>query len=96
MLKISVDAQPSAQVFKLEGRLAGPWVAALADAYESARQQRPGAAAVIDLADVSFIDRAGQDLLTVMCQAGARLVGTGCLTASLVESISKRARMGAG
>jgi anti-anti-sigma regulatory factor len=91
MLKITAKRGASEDVLELEGRLAGPWVTALAGAWNELVDRGEGHAIRVDLADVTFVDRAGQDLLTALCRAGARLAGAGCLTTSILEEITRRA-----
>jgi anti-anti-sigma regulatory factor len=91
MLKITSREDESRVVLELEGKLAGRWVAELAEAWHRACGARAGEAIAIDLADVTYVDRSGQELLTILCRAGARLSGTGCLTNSIVEDITRRA-----
>ena len=56
MLKIALlDARDHEIVLSLQGRLIGPWVAELERAGEAARA--PGRQVVLDLAEVSFVDR---------------------------------------
>lgn len=71
---------------KLEGRLAGPWVDVL-DRYWriTAGPERNGL--VLDLTEVTFIDRAGKELLARLHGEGAMLQASGCLTKCIVEEI---------
>jgi hypothetical protein len=42
---------------------------------------------VVDLAAVTFVDRAGKELLAQMCRRGVALVTRGCLMKAIVEEI---------
>jgi anti-anti-sigma regulatory factor len=58
MLKISGGASPNGKVtLRLEGQVSGPWVEELRRSCE--RALATGSRLILDLADVSFIDRDG-------------------------------------
>jgi ABC-type transporter Mla MlaB component len=61
MLKISEPSANNALTLKLEGRLIGPWVAELKNACE--RHLATRRSVHLDLADVTFADRTGLELL---------------------------------
>jgi outer membrane protein TolC/anti-anti-sigma regulatory factor len=88
VLRITIqESDPT--TFKLEGKLTGPWVGELEQAWSAAIATAPDGAMVIDLADVSYIDCAGRDLLARMHHAGAELVARSPLNRSIVEEIAR-------
>lgn len=90
MLKITKhrDAGSESVSFKLEGRLAGPWVEELETCWRQTAAN-PQSRAVVDLTGVTFVDADGKALLTRMWQRGAELRAAGCLTRCIVEEITK-------
>ncbi len=89
MLRITILDE--LETLKLEGRLAGPWVAEL----EKAWQRMAGAhrkPVTVDLDGVSFIDAAGKNLLERMAEQGARLQAVAPLTHCICEEIERRSR----
>jgi len=72
MLKIS-RSEPETQTvsWKLEGRLVGPWVAELRRLAETTLAESRGL--VLDVSDVSFVDREGEDLLRDLITRNVRL-----------------------
>jgi hypothetical protein len=72
MLKIvTTDAPTGGAVLRLEGQIIGPWV----DELRRACEHRLGSGAVmLDLADVSFVERRGLDLLHVLRMRGVPLL----------------------
>lgn len=90
MLKITKqrDAGSGSVSFKLEGRLAGPWVEEL-DTCWGQMTASPQSRTVVDLTGVTFVDVDGKALLTRMWQQGAELRAAGCLTKCIVEEIAK-------
>ena len=95
MLKITRQQDETLKLisFKLEGRLAGPWVEELKACW---RRTAPDSRnrAVVDLTNVTFVDADGKALLTAMWQKGVRLHATGCLNNCIVEEITKASRAG--
>ena len=71
----------------LEGRLIGPWVNELEQAWQDIKQSGEGAL-VVDLTGVTFIEESGKHLLSRMWQEGAKLIATGCCNRSIVEHIT--------
>jgi anti-anti-sigma regulatory factor len=90
MLKISVkDERPQKQLLlEVEGRLAGPWVEELDRCWESERRRSPSEDVVVRLANVTFIDEAGKELLTKIFHAGAKLEGRGCMVRAIIARIT--------
>ena len=95
MLKITKhrDAGSDSVSFKLEGRLAGPWVKELDTCWRQ-MTANPQGRTVVDLTGVTFVDIDGKALLTRMWQQGAELYAAGCLTRCIVEEIMKGSRAG--
>lgn len=87
MLRITVEDE--SQTLRLEGRLAGAWVAEL----ERAWQKSIGAehrAVTVDLEEVTFIDEAGKGLLNRMAEEGAELKAAAPLTRCICDEIRAR------
>lgn len=77
MLRVCYSDNAGGQRWYLCGHLAGPWVDELRSCWEHARQLAPRAKAVVDLSDVTFIDEAGERLLSEMQGAGTEFVAAG-------------------
>ncbi|HYV42375.1 MAG TPA: hypothetical protein VEO02_11355 [Thermoanaerobaculia bacterium] len=72
MLKISKQEPVSQMVsWKLEGRLVGPWVGELRQLAEAALAETGGL--TLDVSEVSFVDRQGEDLLRELIARRVRL-----------------------
>jgi anti-anti-sigma regulatory factor len=73
MLRITpIESGNHQVVLRLEGRLSGPWVIELGEACEKALSE--GKALVLNLAEVTFLDGTGLDLLTNIQRRGVKLV----------------------
>ncbi len=72
MLKISrLEAESQNGSWKLEGKLVGPWVAELRQVTDTALAE--SARLTLDVSDVSFVDREGEDLLRELITRNVRL-----------------------
>ncbi len=88
MLRITVQDSGAAVTFKLEGKLTGPWVRELEQSWSAAAAAAPGRPVIVDLADVSFIDCPGRDLLARVHQSGGRLIAHNCMNQAIVDRIA--------
>ncbi|MGH9742779.1 MAG: TolC family protein [Candidatus Acidiferrum sp.] len=87
MLRITTEKKRGKTILSVEGRLAGPWVAALDQCW---RERVSGEKFSVDLCGVSFIDAAGKALLKEIHHQGGRLIAEGCLNQAIVEEIEGR------
>jgi outer membrane protein len=87
MLRITSEKKRGKVILTVEGRLAGPWVAALEQCWRELRGASPDEKFSIDLCGVSFIDPAGKALLKEIHRQGGRLVAEGCLNQAIVQEI---------
>jgi hypothetical protein len=74
MLRITTFETEKEKKWFLKGRLAGRFVLELTSSWISSRQ---GHTSVVDLTDVTFIDRAGAKVLCAMQDAGVRFIAHG-------------------
>jgi outer membrane protein len=90
MLRITVREDEKKGRIEAAGKIAGPWVAELENAWRSV--QSPPQETEIDLKDVTCVDEAGRQLLKRMHQAGVRLVARGVMIRALVDEIAESHR----
>lgn len=88
MLKITVQDAADRLRLKLEGKIAGAWVAELEDCWRTAAPALNGRPLWVDLTGVDCLDAAGKYLLALMHRAGAEFVVSGCLMSALVQEIT--------
>jgi hypothetical protein len=91
MFRIHIHDCDEAASFILEGRLVGPWVRELENCWQRARAAEPRKSILVNLAEVSFVDSDGIDLLTRLCGQGISLASTGLMMGAIVEQIEKKA-----
>lgn len=92
MFRVSYSETADGQRWSLHGRLVGPWVVELRSCWKYARDRAPLARAIVDLKEVTFIDRAGEKLLAEMRRAGAELIATGVEHRHLLATLDNHKR----
>src|SRR6202023_3995472 len=92
MLRITSEKKRGKVILTVEGRLAGPWVAALEQCWRELRGASPDEKFSVNLCGVSFIDPAGKALLREIYQQGGRLIAEGCLNQAIVDEIRSRGK----
>src|SRR5438105_15318922 len=91
MLKITTQSDSERIRFKLDGKLAGPWVEELARTWESTTGGSEHRPVVVNLSEVTFIDADGKQLVVRRFQQGAEFEAVGCMTRCVVQD-TKRGR----
>jgi outer membrane protein len=89
MLRITTEKKRGRTTLSVEGRLAGPWVAALEQCWRELHASEPQEKYHLDLCGVSFIDAAGKVLLKEIYRQGGKLVAEGCLNQAIVDEIKE-------
>ncbi|HEV2177352.1 MAG TPA: STAS domain-containing protein [Terriglobia bacterium] len=89
-MKITTEQGAEAMTLKLEGKIAGPWVAELERAWQASAASCDKAHITVDLSAVTFIDAEGKKLLAEIHQQKGRLQAAGCMTRCVVEEIKRR------
>lgn len=87
MLRITTENRRSRIILSVEGRLAGPWVAALEQCWRELYAAVPRQKFSVNLCGVSYIDHAGKALLKEMHKLGGELIAEGCLNQAIVKEI---------
>jgi len=89
MLRITVVNEPGITRLKLEGKLAHDWVDEAKKAWLAMTELNGHTDIVVDLLNVSFVDVAGEQLLSEMRHADAELIGSGPLVSALIDEIEE-------
>jgi hypothetical protein len=90
VLKITVKQIDLGEIWELEGRLSGDWVAELERCWKD-RLSPANVPLQVQLKAVSYIDAAGKELLARMHGREVAIVGCGCMTKAVVEEITRSA-----
>lgn len=90
MLRITLSETASEQRWILEGRLTESSIEDLVASWRAIRCRTPTQACVVDLNQVTFIDREAEQVLLMMMREGVRFLATGLYTRHLLDSLSAR------
>jgi outer membrane protein TolC len=87
MLRVTTNTEEGNDrvVLKLEGKLVGPWVDEFERCWNSAAERWKNLVVVLE--GVTFIDSKGKCLLAKIHGQGAKLIGAGLMTKSIIEEI---------
>jgi anti-anti-sigma regulatory factor len=90
MLRITIEENPADAVIKLEGRVAGPWVAELDRVWVETAPQLAYKSLALDLSNVTYADSAGTQVLRgIYAQTHADLKAGTPWTEFLAEQITR-------
>jgi len=87
MLRITTEKRRGKVFLSVEGKLTGPWVAALEQCWRELHAASPREKFLVNLCGVSFIDPAGKVLLKEIHRQGGQLLAEGCLNQAIVHEI---------
>src|SRR5580693_8594133 len=85
MLKIHFSQTAAEEKWILHGRLAGSWVHELRTCWKVNHRTDAGRACIVDLNEVTFVDKSGQRLLRVLARDGAQFTASGIYTNYVIE-----------
>ena len=91
MLRITVKEKDSEQRWTLQGRLTKECVAELISNWRAARSRPLAGNRIVDLNEITVIDKSGEEVLSMMIGEGAKFVATGLYTKHLLEALYERA-----
>ena len=96
MLKIAIADSSDEQRWFVQGRLVGQWAVELRSAWR-ARRCVGTPRCLVELIDVTFIDRSGEDVLAEIMSDGAEFIASDVYTTHLLANLhSARKRTRAG
>ena len=91
MLKITITDLPDEQRWSLQGRLVGQSAAELRSAWR-ARRGVDTPRCLVELIDVTFIDRSGEDVLAEIMSDGAEFIASDVYTTHLLSNLRSALR----
>jgi hypothetical protein len=92
MLKISTIDTSTERRLVLEGKLVEPWVGELTKDQDQVFETLAGRQLVVDLKNITFIGREGEDALLQLMKDGAKFCCNGVLTRHLLKQLERRCR----
>jgi hypothetical protein len=88
MLRITVIENTSEQRWVLQGRLTGSSIGELITNWRANRLCPPAQNRIVDLNEVTSIDKDGEQVILMMINDGAKFVASGLYTKHLLDSLS--------
>ena len=92
MLRVSVQHELTGTRFSVEGSLVWPWVEELERCLENETSAHGAQPIEVNLADVTFVDDSGRELLVTLHERGVNLVAQGLMTQAIVDEIVNGSR----
>jgi hypothetical protein len=92
MLKITVIEMRGQRRLVLEGTLVTPWIAEVESAWRGIRQHVGDEKLIVDLTNVTFISRDGENILLELMRDGARFSSRDVLTKHVLQRVARRCR----
>ncbi len=87
MFRVTIQDESDRTIFKIEGKLAQPWVAELQECWR--KTIRPdGKPVLVDVRAVTFVTPEGKQLLREIHRAGVRFLASGPMMNSIIEQIT--------
>jgi Ferredoxin thioredoxin reductase catalytic beta chain len=90
MLKISIVDTFAQRRIVLEGKLIPPWVTELKKTWKALAADLARREFVVDVGDVTFISREGENALLELMRHGAKFQCRGVFTRHIVEQLARR------
>jgi outer membrane protein TolC len=90
MLKISFSEIPTEEKWILDGRLTEPWVRELRTSWKRNRRTAKERACIVDLKEITFVDKSGERLLRAMVREGAQCVTSGIYIKHILENLTTK------
>jgi ABC-type transporter Mla MlaB component len=94
VLSIALTENGTEMRLVLHGRLTGASVAELRTTWKAASLTRRGRTCVVELDEVTFIDKTGDRLLRAMSREGARFTANDLYMKSVIENLKNASRHG--
>ena len=88
MLRITIHDDPGSRTFRVEGRLAGPWVREVDECWRRTLASQRERVFRFDLTGVTLIDAPGKAFLAAAHAQGVELVASGCLMRAIVAEVT--------
>jgi outer membrane protein TolC len=92
MLKIRFSEIPMEEKWILEGRLTEPWVRELRTSWRRNHRTAKERACVVDLKEVTFVDRSGERLLRAIVSEGAQCIASGIYVKHILENLTTKGK----
>jgi outer membrane protein TolC len=90
MLKISFSEIPTEEKWILEGRLTEPWARELRTSWKRNHRTVKERVCIVDLNEITFVDKSGERLLRAMVREGAQCIAGGIYVKHILENLTTK------
>jgi ABC-type transporter Mla MlaB component len=87
VLKITITDLPDEQRWSLQGQLVSQWAAELLSTWREGRHEGDMRRCIVELIDVTFIDRSGEAVLAEIMSQGAEFLARDVYTKHLLRGL---------
>ena len=87
MLRITLTNSPEEQRWSLQGQLVGQWAAELRSTWRKAQVEADPHRCIVELTEVTSIDRQGEDVLSEIMSHGAEFIASDVYTKHLLQNL---------
>ena len=87
MLRITMTNSPEEQRWSLQGQLVGQWAAELRSTWRNAQVGRDSRKRIVELTEVTSIDRNGEEVLSEIMSHGGEFVASDVYTKHLLQNL---------
>jgi outer membrane protein TolC len=88
MLKISVSQTALEEKWIVCGRLTAPWIREFRASWKKLHRNEPGRPCVVDLNQITLIDKSGERWLRTLLKQGARFIASGVYTRHVLDQLN--------
>ena len=92
MLKISITNTATEEKWTLHGRLVAPWVDELKASWKRARRTPERRKCIVNLDEVTFIDKCGERMLRSMSNHGAKFVASDVYVEHVIDRVKGKSK----
>lgn len=90
LFKISIVDTQRRRTLVLEGTLVRPWTVEVETAWKGAKEQLQGRKLIIDLRNITLINRDGENTLLSLMEDGAKFSCKGVLNKHLLKELARK------
>jgi outer membrane protein TolC len=92
VLKISFSETPSEERWILQGRLTAPWLGELRVRWKREHRRDNQRVCIVDLNEITFIDKSGERLLRAMVKERAQFIASGIYIKHVLEQLNAKVK----
>jgi len=92
MLKITITNKAREERWTLHGRLVAPWVSELKSCWRRAHRATKRRRCIVNLDEVTFIDKSGERMLRSMSKQGAQFVASDVYVKHVLDRLKRKAK----